>query len=117
MEKILFSHNNLNFGISRDKIQQVLWRIQNLNFSNNSSVKYIFILWRTNSLDHNPPEELVNGMILSGISAKKQYHNASVVLIPLLTCDKKKSIRRRKINIITRLLEEESGKGDLFFET
>ena len=56
-------------------------------------------------------------MILSGISAKKQYHNASVVLIPLLTCDKKKSIRRRKINIITRLLEEESGKGDLFFET
>ena len=116
LEKILFSHNNLNFGISRDKIQQVLWRIQNLNFSNNSSIKYIFILWRTNNLDHNLPEKFVNGMILSGISAKKQYHNASVVLIPLLTCDKKKSIRRRNINITSRLLEEESGKRDLFFE-
>ena len=35
-----------------NKIQHVLWRIQNLNFSINFSIKYIFILCETNNLDH-----------------------------------------------------------------
>ena len=55
----------------RDKIQHVLWRIQNSNFSNNFSIHYIFILCGTHSLDHNPPEELVSGIILSGIPTKE----------------------------------------------
>ena len=40
-------------------------------FSTNISVKYIFIFCGTNNLEHNPPKELVNGIILSWISAKK----------------------------------------------
>ena len=71
-ERYFISHRTLNFGIPGDKIQNVLWRIQNLNFSNNPSVKYIFILCGTNNLDHNSPEELVHGIILSGIAAKNQ---------------------------------------------
>ena len=62
-------HNTLNFGTPGEKIQQVLWRIQNLNLSMNSSIKYIFILFRTNNVDHNPQEELVSGIILSVISS------------------------------------------------
>ena len=114
-KKYFSSRNTLNFGITGDKIQHVLWRIQNLNLSNNFSIKYIFILCGTNNLDHNLSEELVNGIILSGISAKKQCHNATVVLVPLLPRGKKDSIRRGNINTINRLLEEESGKHDLYF--
>ena len=54
-KKYFSSNNTLNFGIPGDKIQHVLWRIQNLNFSNNFSIKYIFILRGTINLDHNPP--------------------------------------------------------------
>ena len=64
------------------------------------SVKYIFILCGTNNLDHNPPEELVKRIILS---AKKQCHIASVVLIPLHPRGKKDLIRRGNINITKRL--------------
>ena len=54
-------------------------------------------------LDHNPPEELVNGVRISGISVKKQCRNATVVLIPLLPRGKKDSIRGENINITNRL--------------
>ena len=70
-KKNFSSQNTLNFGIPGDKIQHVLWRIQNLNFPNSFSIQYIFILCGTNNLDHNTPEELAEGIILSGISAKK----------------------------------------------
>ena len=53
-KKYFSCHNTLNFSIPGDKNQHVLWIIQNLNFSNNSSFKYLFILSRTNNLDHNP---------------------------------------------------------------
>ena len=114
MEKDISRHNTLNFGIPGDKIQHVLWRIQNLDFSNNSSIKCIFILSGTNNFDYNPPEELVNGIILSRVSAKKQCSNATVILISLLSRGKKDSIRRGNINIINKLLEEKSGKHVLY---
>ena len=114
-KKYFSSHNTLNFGIPGDKIQHVSWRTQNLNFSNNFSIQYIFIFCWTNDLDHNPPEELLNGIILSGNSAKKQCHNATIILNPLFPCSKKESIWRGNINITNRLLEEESGKIDLYF--
>ena len=46
---------------------------------------------------------------------KKQCHNVTAILIPLLHCGKKNSIRRGKISITNKLLEEESGKHDLYF--
>ena len=107
-------HNTLNFGIPGDKMQHILWRIQKLDFSDNSSIKYIFILSGTNNLDHNPLEELVNGIILSRISARNQCPNATILLISLLPCGKKGLIRRGNINITNNLLEEKSGKHDLY---
>ena len=72
---------------------------------------FSFFLEQTN---HNLPE-LVNGIILSEISAKKQCPNATVVLIPLLPCSKKDLIRRGNINITDGLLEEKSSKHGLYF--
>ena len=80
-KKCFSSNNALNFGIPEDKIQHVLCRIQNLSFSNNNSIQYIFILCGANNLDHNPPGEFPNGIILSGISAKK---NNDILLLSYL---------------------------------
>ena len=41
-KKYFSCHNTLNFSIPGDKNQHVLWIIQNLNFSNNSSISSFF---------------------------------------------------------------------------
>ena len=64
--------DTLNFGIQGDKIQNMLWRLNNLNFTKNCSIKYVFILAATNNVDHNSPEEITNGLITSGLSAQAQ---------------------------------------------
>ena len=93
-------HNTLNFGILGDKIQNILWRLNNLNFPKNSCIKYVFILGGTNNVDHNSPEEIAYGLITSGLSAQAQCQNAKVVIIPLLPRDTKNSLRRGNINVI-----------------
>ena len=81
--------NTFNFGIQGGKIQNILWQLNNLNFSKNCSIKYVFILGGTNNVDHNSPEEIANGLITSGLSAQAQCHNAKAVIIPLLPRDTK----------------------------
>ena len=107
-------HNTLNFGIQGDKIQNILWRLNNLNFSKNCSIKYVFILGGTNNVDHNSPEEIANGLITSGLSAQAQCQNAKVVIIPLLPCDTKNSLRRGNINVINKLLLSQCLKHNLY---
>ena len=74
----------LNFGIQGDKVQNILWWLNNLGFSKNCSIKYVFILGGTNNVDHNLPEEIANGLVTSGLSAQAQCQNVKVVIIPLL---------------------------------
>ena len=45
--KYFSNHEPLNFGIAGDKAQNVLWRVNNLYFSSNLHLKYIFILCGT----------------------------------------------------------------------
>ena len=103
-------HNMLNFGIQGDKIQNILWQLNNLNFSKNCSIKYVFILGGTNNVDHNSPEEIANGLITSGLSAQAQCQNAKVVIIPLLPRDTKNSLRQGNINVINTLLLSKCSK-------
>ena len=107
--------NTLSFGTPGDKIQQYYGEYKILIFPIISVLSIFSFFAKQRILTITPPEELVNGIILSGISAKKQCHNATVVLIPLVPRGKKDSIRRRNINTNNRYLEEESGKHKLYF--
>ena len=69
---------------------------------------------RNKQFDHNSPDEVVNGKCYLEFLPKK-FRNATVIVIPLQSRGKKDSIRRGNININSRLLEEESGKHDLYF--
>ena len=106
-------HNTLNFGIPGDKIQNLLWRIKSMRLPSNSTLSCIFILCGTYNVDHNSPEEMVSGLISSGISVQAQCHRAKVVIIPLLPRDKKFSLGRGNINIIILLLESECPKTEI----
>ena len=113
--KIYFSiHNALNFGIHGDKIQNILWRLNNLNLSKNCSIKYVFIHGGTNIVDHNSPEEIANGLITSGLSTQAQCQNAKVVIIPLLSRDTKNLLRWGNINVINTLLLSKCLKHNLY---
>ena len=67
----------------------------------------------TNNVDHNSPEEIANGLITSGLSAQAQCQNVNVV-IPLLSRDIKKSLRRGNINVINTLLLSKYLKHNLY---
>ena len=100
-------HNALNFGISGDKIQNLVWRIKNLKFLSNSTLSCIFILCGTNNVGHNSPEGIISGLTLRGISVQAQCNYAKVVIILLLPCDKKFCMRWN-ISFINSLLESVS---------
>ena len=104
----------LNFGTQGGKIQKILWRLNNLNFSKNCSIKYVFILSGTNNVDHNSPEKIANSPITSGLFAQAQCQNAEIVIIPLIPRDTKNSLRWGNINVINTLLLSECSKHNLY---
>ena len=106
-------HDKLNSGIQDDKNQNILWRLNNLNFSKNRSIKYVFILGGANNGDYDFPEEIANGLIKSGLSEQVQCQNAMVVIIPLLLRDTKNSLRWGDINVINKLLLSKCSKHNL----
>ena len=55
------SFRTLNFGISGDKIQNVLWCAKNITLP--SSLEYIIIHCGTNNVGDNSPEEIAEGVI------------------------------------------------------
>ena len=65
------NHRVLNFGIAGDKAQNVLWRVNNLHFSSNLHLKYIFILCGTNNIDHNSPQSIASTIISTGLQFQK----------------------------------------------
>ena len=56
-------HSTLNVGIPGEKIQNLLWKIENLEFTSNLTWSCIFILCGTNNVDHNSAGEIVRGLI------------------------------------------------------
>ena len=59
-DKFFLSFRTLNFGISGDKIQNVLWRVYNLTLP--ASVECVIINCGTNNLGHNSPLKIAEGL-------------------------------------------------------
>ena len=75
----------LNCGIGGNKVQNFLWRVQNLHIS--SSLKNTVILCETNNLHQDFPEDIVNGIIKIGPCFKEQHNHINVFICGLLPCD------------------------------
>ena len=78
--------------IAAQKVQNVLWRVQNLPIS--SSLKNAVILCGTNNLQHDSPEDIVDSIIEIGHCFRKRQHHINISICVLLLRDECTSINR-----------------------
>ena len=69
--KFFLPFRTLSFGISGDKIQNVLWRVYNMTLP--ESVEYVIIYCGTNNHGHNSPLKIAEGLINIACILKKNY--------------------------------------------
>ena len=102
--KYFINHGGLNYRTAGNMAQNGLWRVNNLYFSSNLYLKYVFILCSTNSIDHNSSQPIASTIISAGLDFQKKSHKFQFVIIPLLPRDDKHSRRREIINTVNKLL-------------
>ena len=89
-DKFFLPFRTLNFGISGDKIQNVLWRVYNMTLP--ASVEYLIIHCGTNNLGHNSPLKIAEGLINIACILKKNYKGLHIFISCLLSRDDEKSV-------------------------
>ena len=98
------SFGALNFGISGDKIQNVLWRMRNMTLP--SSTKYVIIHCGTNNLGHNSPIHIAEGLINLANTLKNLNSNIHVFISCLLPRDNEQSTKRALVYAVNSYLKE-----------
>ena len=96
-DKFFLSFCTLNFGMSGDKIQNVLWRVCNMSLL--ASVEYVVIHSGNNNLGYNSPIKIAQGLI----NINKNLH---IFVSCLLTRDDKKSVNRSLLFAVNCYLKE-----------
>ena len=91
-DKFFLPFHTLNFGISRDNIENVLWHVYHMTLP--ASVKYIIIHGGTNNLGHNRPLKIIKGLINITCILKKNYKNLHIFVSCLPPRDYEKSVKR-----------------------
>ena len=108
-------YKTLNFGVGGDKIQNCLWRIENMILP--SEVTDIFFLIGTNNTNNDHPSSIVNGIISCGLAARRRKHTLNIHIIGLLPRDEVMSPRRYKIDQVNKLLETECRTNNFLYIT
>ena len=103
-DKFFLPFRTLNFGISGDKIQNVLWRVYNMTLP--ASVEYVIIHCGTNNLGHNSPLKIAEGLINIACILKKNYKNLHIFVTCLLPRDDEKSVKRSLLYAVNCYLNE-----------
>jgi lysophospholipase L1-like esterase len=112
----------LNFGIGGDRIQHVLWRLQNGEVTKKCSTtaRVIVLLIGTNNIPRsfdplsvtlkdprNTPEEIVQGILHLVEEFKLAYPFAKILLLALLPRGDKSSPERKAVNMVNSLLAQQ----------
>ena len=58
-----FGKDTLNCGIRGDKVENLLWRTENLEFP--PTIRHVVIHCRTNNIEANMPDDIANGLLCS----------------------------------------------------
>ena len=98
----------LNCGIGGDKVQNVLWRVQNLSIS--SSLKNVVILCGTNNLQQDSPEDIVDDIIEIG-----RHHHINIFISGLLPRDECTSINCVYVIETNKILKVKCSFNKFFF--
>ena len=88
----------LNFGISGDKIQYVLWRVCDMTLQ--ASVENAIIHHGTNNLCQNSPLKITAGLINTNCMLKKNYKNLHI------SRDDEKSVNKSLLYAVNSYLKD-----------
>ena len=94
--------NAINCGIGGDRIQNVLWRSNNLPSS--PFLQNAVTLCGTNSIQPDSSEEIVDSILEIALSLKRKYHHLNIAVCGLLPHDVNWSVNRIYINEINDYL-------------
>ena len=103
-DKFFLHFRTLNFGISGDKIQNVLWRECNMTLP--ASVEYVTIHCGTNNLGHNSPLKVAEGLMNIACILKKNCKNLHIFVRCLLPRDDEKPLKRSLLYAVNCYLKE-----------
>ena len=101
----------LNCGIGGDRVQNVLWRAQNLPVI--SSLKNVVILCGTNNLFQDSPEDIADGVIEIAETFQSKYNSINIAIGGILPRDASWYINRVLIKEVNEILKEKCSR--LFF--
>ena len=98
-----FDENTINCGVHGDKVQNVLWRVENIPLP--QSLEYIVISCGTNNLDTDDSEKIADGLFCIALALKKRMNHLKIVINGILPLDEQNTARRQKLLIVNELLE------------
>ncbi len=101
-----------NFGINGDRIQHVLWRLQNGEGTGFSPKLVVLLLGTNNTTPRNTAAEVIAGLAAVVTELKKDFPQAKILLLGILPRGKKDDPKRVQIVEINRALAgwEEPGR-------
>ena len=99
----LFDENTINCGIGGDKIQNELWRAENIPLP--KSLEYLVISCGPNNLDTDDSEKIADGLFCIALALKKRMNQLKIVINGILPRDEQNTARRQKLFIVNELLE------------
>ena len=93
-----FGKNTINLGIVGDKVEDVIWRIGNLD--TNKEVRYVVLICGTNNIGKNVPADIVKGIKYAIQLIKYKFYNCIVTVLGILPWDFSPGIRINKIRLV-----------------
>ena len=100
-----FHENTINCGIGDDKVQNVLWGVENIPLP--QSLEYVVISCGTNNLDTDDSEKIADGLFCIALALKKRINHLKIVRNGILPRDEQNTARRQKLCIVNELLESQ----------
>ena len=103
----------LSCGIGGEKVQSVLWRVQNFPIS--STLKNAVILCGTNNLQQDSAEDIVDAIIEIGHCFKKRHHYINIFICVLLPRDECTSVDPVYVTETNKILKVRCSLNKFFF--
>ena len=100
----LFRKDTLNCGIQGDKVENLLWQAEKLEFL--PTIRQIVIHCGTSNIEENTPNNIANGLLCSALINKKRNSVTNVYIISLLPCYFRETNKKNKIKKVNKLSRE-----------
>ena len=84
--------NVINCGIGRDRIQNVLWRSNNLPSS--PFFQNAVVLCGINNIQRDTLKDIVDGILEIALTLRRKYNHLNTAVCGLLSCDENWSVNR-----------------------